>query len=123
MISSLVYAALIVPGAIVAYVLYVRPILHALPQLKKFYADADGFWQTVWALCGKSATLAFAAFVQVVSWALQWIDPIASVFGDPDLRQQLTDMLQANPHMLGKVLMVISFITVAARLRSIARSA
>lgn len=114
-----VYAALIAPGAFTAYFLFLRPRLHALPQFKKFYDEADGFWQTVWALCGKSATMAFAYFIQALSWALQWMDPIASFFGDPELRQQLTDTLQANPKVLGYVMMFISLCTIAARVRSI----
>lgn len=114
-----VYLALILPGLIVAYFLFLRPVLHALPQFKKFYDEADGLWQTVWAVCGKSVTIAFAYFIQVLSWSLQWMDPIASFFGDPELRDQLTVILQANPKVLGYILMAISFATIAARVRSL----
>lgn len=114
-----VYLALILPGLIVAYFLFLRPVLHALPQFKKFYDEADGLWQTVWAVCGKSVTIAFAYFIQVLSWSLQWMDPIASFFGDPELRDQLTVVLQANPKVLGYILMAISFATIAARVRSL----
>lgn len=114
-----VYLALILPGLIVAYFLFLRPVLHALPQFKKFYDEADGLWQTVWAVCGKSVTIAFAYFIQVLSWSLQWMDPIASFFGDPELRDQLTVLLQANPKVLGYILMAISFATIAARVRSL----
>ena len=85
------WAILILPGLIVAYALFLRPVLRALPAFKEFYAHADGFWAKVWALCGKSATLAFAYFIQALSWVLQWIDPVAAFFGDPDMRQQLTE--------------------------------
>jgi hypothetical protein len=94
-------------------------MLHAMPAFKQFYAEADGFWQKVWALCGKSVTLAFAYVIQALSWLLQWIDPIASMVGDPDLRQQITENLGSNPKLLGYVLMGISFITIAARVRSL----
>jgi hypothetical protein len=117
----MIWLALILPGVIVAYVLFLRPVLRALPQMKAFYADADGFWQKAWALCGKSLTLAFSYGVQAVGVALQWIDPIADMVGDPDLRTQITNTLQANPKALGYVLMMISAITIAARLRSIAK--
>lgn len=119
---TLIYAALILPGLIVAYALFLRPVLHAMPRFKQFFTEADGFWEKVWALCGKSVTLAFAYFVQAISWALQWIDPIASFLGDPDLRQQITDTLQTNPKILGYVLMGISFITIAARVRSFSKT-
>lgn len=114
---------LTLPGLIVGYFLFLRPVLHALPQLKEFYAEADGFWAKVWALCGKSVTMAWAFFLQAASWALQWIDPVANMVGDPELRTQITETLGANPQFLGYILMGISFITIAARLRSFAKVA
>lgn len=116
----MIWLALTLPGLIAAYFLFLRPVLHAVPAFQTFYAEADGFWQKVWALCGKSVTMAFAYFIQALSWALQWCDPIASFLGDPDLKQQITDGLQANPKVLGYILMGISFVTIAARIRSIA---
>lgn len=117
----LIFIAFVLSGLAVGYALFLRPVLHAMPALKQFYAEADGFWQKVWALCGKSVTLAFAYVVQATSWLLQWIDPLASMVGDPDLRQQITETLSSNPKLLGYVLMAISAITIAARLRSIAK--
>lgn len=121
--NLLLFTLAVGPGLIVAYWLFVRPALKSVPAFKQFYAEADTFWAKVWAVCGKSVTLAFAYFVQFVGWALQLIDPIASALGDPDLRYQITETLQANPKILGYVLMAISAVTVAARLRSIAKSA
>lgn len=115
----MIYLLLIAPGALTAYFLFLRPQLHALPTFKRFYEEADGFWATVWALCGKSLTMAFSYFIQVLSWALQWMDPIATFFGDPDLREQLTTTLQANPVVLGYVLMFISACTIAARVHGL----
>jgi hypothetical protein len=115
----LIFLALTLPGVLVAYVLFVRPVLHAMPTFQRFYAEADGFWQKVWALCGRSVTLAFAYIIQAISWLLQWIDPIASFLGDPDFRQQLTDALQANPKLLGWVLMAISAMTIYVRVRAL----
>lgn len=117
----MIWLALILPGAIVAYFLYLRPLLRSLPMLKRFYEEADGFWSTVWVFCGKSVTLAFSYFIQVLSWALQAIDPIANALGDPDLRQQIADGLQANPEVLGYILMGISFLTIAARLQGLVK--
>lgn len=118
----MIWLAITLPGLIVAYVLFVRPVLRAMPQFKSLYEEADSFWQKVWAVCGNSATLAWSYVVQVIGWALQWIDPIATALGDPDLRQQITETVGANPKALGWVLMLISAITIAARLRSFARS-
>lgn len=120
--SFLLFTLAVGPGLIVAYWLFVRPALKSVPAFKQFYAEADTFWAKAWALCGKSITLAFSYFVQVVGWALQLLDPIASALGDPDLRYQITESLQANPKILGYILMAISGITIAARLRSISKS-
>lgn len=117
------FLLLTLPGLIVGYFLFLRPALKAVPAFKEFYAQADGFWAKVWAICGNSATLAWSYFIQVLGWALQWIDPIASALGDPDLRQQITETLGANPQILGYVLMAISAVTIAARLRSITKDA
>jgi hypothetical protein len=117
----MIWLVAILPGLIVGYALFLRPVLRALPQFKTFYAEADGFWEKLWALCGNSATVAFSYFVQAVGWLLQWIDPLANMLGDPELRTQMTDTLQANPKILGYVLMGISAVTIAARLRSIAK--
>lgn len=117
--STSVLLALIAPGLLVAYWLFLRPVLRAMPAFKQFYTEADGFWEKVWAVCGRSATLALSYFIQALSWSLQWIDPIATFFGDPELREQITIQLKADPKILGYVLMVISALTIAARVRSL----
>jgi hypothetical protein len=121
--SWLTFLALTLPGLTVGYFLFLRPVFHAIPAFKQFYDEADGFWEKVWALCGKSVTLAWSYGIQALGWALQWIDPIASAVGDPDLRQQITETIGANPKALGYVMMAISAITIAARLRGIAKAA
>lgn len=117
----MIWIVLILPGLVVAYALFLRPILRAMPMFKRFYDEADGFWATAWVLCGKSVTMVWAYFLQALSWALQAIDPIANFLGDPDLKQQIADGLQANPKMLGYILMGISFLTIAARLRGMVK--
>lgn len=117
--STSVLLALIAPGLLVAYWLFLRPVLRAMPAFKQFYTEADGFWEKVWAVCGRSATLALSYFIQALSWSLQWIDPIATFFGDPELREQITVALKADPKILGYVLMLISALTIAARVRSL----
>ena len=121
--SALAFFLLVTPGLVVFYFLFVRPYLYELPAFKQFYDDANGFWAKVWALCGKRVELAFAYIVQFVGWVLQVIDPIASFFGDPDLRQQLTDGLQANPKVLGFVLMAISALTIVVKVRNLSKDA
>lgn len=118
---SLLVPILIIPGLLAAYFIFLRPVLHAIPALKKFYAEADGFWAKVWALCGKSITMAWSYSLIGVGALMQWIEPIAAALGDPDIKAQVTNALQSDPKILGYVAIAISIITIAARLRSIAK--
>ncbi len=117
----LTFLAIALPGLFVGYVLVLRPVLRALPMFKSFYADADGFWSKAWALCGQSATLAVSLGVQVVGWLLQAIEPVGAMLGDEELKQTIAEHLGTNPKVLGIVMTAISFITIAARLRGLAR--
>ena len=111
----------ILPGLIFGYFFFLRPVLKAIPALKTFYAQADSFWAKVKALGGNSLTIAWGYFMAVVGFVAQWIEPIGNMFGDPEIKTQITNTLQANPQVLGYVLMGISAVTIVARLRSIAK--
>jgi hypothetical protein len=113
------FGFLIVPGLACAYFFFLRPILAAMPAFKKFYAEADGFWNKVWAVCGKSATMAWSYILAGVGLGMQMLDPIASTLGDPNLSSQITSTLQSDPKILGYFAIAVSAITIAARLRSI----
>lgn len=115
------YAMLIVPGLVAFYAFFLRNLLKSMPALKKFYAEADGFWAKVWALCGKSLTIAWSYIAIGVGAAMQAIDPIATALGDPNLKNQITESLSANPKVLGYFAIAVSVITILARLRSIAK--
>lgn len=119
---DIVILILVMPGIACAYAFLLRPLLHQIPAMQKFYADADGFWAKVWALCGNSVTIAWSWLLAGVGTALSALDPIASVLGDPDLKSQITNTLSTNPKVLGYFAMAVSAITIAARLRSIAKS-
>ncbi len=118
----LIFLLFVLPGLIVLYAMVLRPMLHRIPALAKFYADADGFWAKVWAICGKSTTLAWSYIVGGVGTAFALLDPISSVLGDPDLKTQVSNLLQSNPQVLGYITIGISAITIAARLRSIGKA-
>ena len=117
----MIWLLFILPGLVCAYFFFIRPVLHAMPALKDFYTEADGFWAKVWAVCGKSVTVAWGYVLAGIGFVMQAIEPIASALGDPDLKQQVMDALGANPKILGYVLMGISAVTLAARLRSIGK--
>jgi hypothetical protein len=112
---------LILPGLVVAYALFLRPLLRAMPALKTFYSEADGFWAKVWAVCGKSVTVLWGYALAGAGAAFGLADQIAAAAGDPslNLKQQVVDLLKDNPQYLGYALTAISVITLVARLRSI----
>lgn len=112
----------ILPGLIFGYFFFLRPVLKAIPAFKTFYAEADGFWAKVKALSGNSLTIAWGYFMAAVGFIGTWLEPLGNMVGDPEIKTQITNTLQANPQVLGYVLMVISAITIVARLRSITKS-
>lgn len=121
MLRLLFYSFLILPGLACVYAFWIRPALAAMPQFKEFYAEADGFWMTVWAVCGKSATMAWSYILAGLGMLIQFIDPIASALGDPDLHSQVTDALSSDPKILGYFAMFVAAITLASRLRTIGK--
>jgi hypothetical protein len=112
---------LILPGLVAAYFIFLRPLLKAIPALQAFYTEADGFWAKVSALTWHSLTVAWSYVLLVIGFLLQSIEPIANALGDPDIKAQVTGALQADPQILAYILMGISAITLAARLRSMAK--
>jgi hypothetical protein len=112
---------LITPGVIVAYALILRPLLHKIPALKAFYDQADTFWGKVWALCGKSLTIAWGFVLGGIGSAFSLVDQLGAALGDPslNLKQQVMDTLKDHPEYLGYILTGISAITITARVRSL----
>lgn len=113
---------LIVPGLICAYAMVLRPFLHKIPAMQRFYKDADGFWAKVWAICGKSMTMLWGYVLGGLGAVLSLMQPIANAVGDPDLKDQVTNLLQSDPKILGYVTIGISVITIIARLRTIGKA-
>lgn len=113
---------LIIPGLIAAYVIFARPVLKALPALKSFYTEADTLWGKVWALFGRSMTVVWSFAVAAASTAFNYVDPLAAMLGAPDFKSQVMTLLKDNPQYLGYFAMLVSGITIAARLRSIAKA-
>lgn len=114
-------AILVLPGLFALYLMFLRPRLAAYPAFKDFYAEADGFWAKVWALCGKSLTLVWAYFLGIIGMLFDQLDNIATTLGDPNFKQQVSDLLHSDPKYLGYFAMVVSAFTIASRLRSIGK--
>lgn len=118
----MIYSFLILPGLVALYVMFLRHILSRIPALTKFYTEADGFWAKVWALCGKSLTMAWSYLLMGAGALLNNLDGIATTLGDPHFKQQVTDFLHGDPKYLGYFAMMVSAFTIAARLRSIVKT-
>lgn len=120
---TLLLFVLIAPGLALAYALLLRPLLHRIPALKAFYAEADTVWAKVWALCGKSLTVLWSYLLAGIGSAFALVDQLGAMLGDPNmnLKQQVTDGLAQHPTWAGYALIGISAITIVARVRSIGR--
>jgi hypothetical protein len=101
------------------YFAIVRPILEAKPQFKSFYDEADTFWKKVWAFSYKSATVLLSYIQGLLGILATQLDSIAALLGDPDFKTQVSNMLGAEPKTLGYVMLAMSLIMFAARMRSI----
>jgi hypothetical protein len=102
------------------YPLFVRPALHAVPAFKHFFDEADTFWGKVWAMCGKSATVAWGYLLGVLGVVGSLLDPLAQVLGEPNLKAQIVDALKDHPQWGGYFLIGLSAVTIAARMRTVA---
>ncbi|KIZ47401.1 MULTISPECIES: hypothetical protein [Rhodopseudomonas] len=101
--------------------LVIRPVLRASPRFAEFYAEADTFWQKVAAFGYNSATVALSYALSAIGFLTSQIDTLATLLGDPQIKQQIADMLGASPTVLGYVMMAIGVVTFVARMRSIVR--
>lgn len=111
---------LIVPGLVVAYALLLRPVLRKLPAFERFYAQADGFWAKVWALCGNSLTVAWGYVLGGLGSLLALSAPLADYLAGPDFANQVAS-LHLTPQVMGYITIAVSVLTLLARLRGIAK--
>jgi hypothetical protein len=113
---------LVTPGLIVAYVMLVRPMLRRVPAFQAFWAEADGFWAKLWAICGCSLTMAWSYVLLIGGGVINQLDNVAAVLGDPNFKQQVSDLVGADPKVMGIFMMAVSVVTIATRLRSIGKA-
>ena len=75
-------------------------------------------WCKVKAFCLHSLTVAWGYSLAFVGVMMQGIDTVADALGDPNLKDQISASI-GDARMTGRVLLGISVITIAARLRTI----
>jgi hypothetical protein len=101
--------------------LVVRPILRATPRFAEFYADADTFWQKVSAFAYNSSTVALAYALWAIGALTSQLDALTLVLADPQVKQQINNVLGGNPKLLGYAEILIGVLFFRARMRSILR--
>jgi len=75
-------------------------------------------WCKVKAFCLHSLTVAWGYSLAFIGVMMQGIDTVADALGDPNLKDQISASI-GDARMTGRVLLGISVITIAARLRTI----
>lgn len=79
-------------------------------------------WMRVKSCCLHSLTVAWGYCLAVTGALMQAIDAIADSLGDPSLRDQISAAI-GDTKTVGRILLVVSIVTIIARLRSIRRAA
>jgi hypothetical protein len=72
------------------------------------------------ALCLNSLTIAWSYCMAVVGSTLSVVDQIADALGDPYLRDQI-GVAVGDARTTGRILLLISVVTIIARLRTVRR--
>jgi hypothetical protein len=75
-------------------------------------------WCKVKAFCLHSLTVAWGYSLAFVGVMMQGIDTVADALGDPNLKDQISASI-GDARTTGRVLLGISIVTIAARLRTI----
>jgi hypothetical protein len=75
-------------------------------------------WCKIKASCLHSLTVAWGYVLALVGVMMQGIDTIADALGDPNLKDQISAAV-GDARMTGRILLGISVITIAARLRTL----
>lgn len=75
-------------------------------------------WCKIKSFCLHSLTVAWGYALAFVGVMMQGIDTVADALGDPNLKDQIGASI-GDARMTGRILLGISVITIAARLRTI----
>ena len=70
------------------------------------------------AVCLQSLTIAWSYVLAIIGGMMSVIDSIGDSLGDPNLKDQIS-AATGDARMAGRILLIISVITILARLRSL----
>ncbi|MBR0756615.1 hypothetical protein JQ604_30935 [Bradyrhizobium jicamae] len=79
-------------------------------------------WMRIKACCLNSLTVAWGYCLAFVGVVMQGIDAIADVLGDATFKDQLAAAI-GDARTVGRILLVVSIVTIIARVRSIRKAA
>jgi hypothetical protein len=79
-------------------------------------------WEKLKAFCLHSLTVAWSYCLAAGGAALQAIDTVSDALGDPSLKDQIAAAI-GDPRVTGRIMLVISVVTLLARLRSLKKAA
>jgi hypothetical protein len=77
-------------------------------------------WFRLKTFCLHSLTVAWGYILALVGVVMQGVDVIADALGDPTLKEQIAASI-GDTRVTGRILLGISVITIAARLRTIGK--
>jgi hypothetical protein len=78
-------------------------------------------WVRIKVFCLNSLTVAWGYCLAVVGAAMQLIDMLSDLLGDPNFKDQLSAAI-GDARTVGRILLGISVITIIARLRSLRKA-
>jgi hypothetical protein len=78
-------------------------------------------WMRIKSCCLHSLTVAWGYCLAVTGALMQAVDTIADALGDPGLRDQISAAI-GDTKTVGRILLVVSIVTIIARLRSIRKA-
>ncbi|GLH77479.1 hypothetical protein SSBR45G_23870 [Bradyrhizobium sp. SSBR45G] len=78
-------------------------------------------WTRVKAACRHSLTIAWGYALAFIGFLLSILDGLSDALGDPALKDQISAAI-GDSRAVGRILLLISLITIAARLRSLKKA-
>jgi hypothetical protein len=78
-------------------------------------------WARIKSCCLNSLTVAWEYCLAFVGVALQTIDALADLIGDPNFKDQLSAAI-GDTKTVGRILLGVSIVTIIARLRSLRKA-
>ena len=78
-------------------------------------------WARIKAACSHKLTIAWGYVLAFIGGLLSIIDTISDALGDPGLKDQISAAF-GDTRTVGRILLLISLITIIARLRSLRRA-